>query len=64
MQDGQVLISENNKVAKVIGKVFLMIKSGPGFVVSQMQSLFKWCGRQVDIELIYEIAIQSLMTSY
>lgn len=64
MQDGQVLISENDKVAKVVGKMFLMIKNGPGFMVSQMHSLFKWCGRQVDIELTYEIATQSLMTSY
>ena len=28
------------KVVKVVGKVFLMIKNGPGFMVSQMHSLF------------------------
>ena len=49
-------MAENGKVAKVVGKVFLMIKSGPGFMVSLMHSLFKWCGRQLDIELTYEIA--------
>ena len=51
-------MAENGKVAKVVGKVFLMIKNGPGFMVSLMHSLFKWCGRQVDIELTYEIATQ------
>ena len=44
-------MAENGKVVKVVGKVFLMIKNGPGFMVSQMHSLFKWCGRQVDVEL-------------
>ena len=31
---------ENVKVVKVVGKVFLIIKNGPGFMVSQMHSLF------------------------
>ena len=34
------IIAENGKVVKVVGKVFLMIKNGPGFMVSQMHSLF------------------------
>ena len=33
-----------------------MIKNGPGFMVSQMHSLFKQCGKRVDINLTYEIA--------
>ena len=38
-----LIIVENGKVVKVVGKVFLMIKNGPGFMVSQMHSLFiKW----------------------
>ena len=53
MQDVKVLISENGKVTKVVGKVFLMIKNGPGFMVSQMHSLFKivWqtSERRIDI---------------
>ena len=32
-------MAENGKVAKVVGKVFLMIKNGPGFMVSLMHSL-------------------------
>ena len=36
-------MAENGKVVKVVGKVFLMIKNGLGFMVSQMHSLFiKW----------------------
>ena len=35
-----LIIAENGKVVKVVGKVFLMIKNGPGFMVSQMHSLF------------------------
>ena len=36
-------MAENGKVVKVVGKMFLMIKNGPGFMVSQMHSLFiKW----------------------
>ena len=33
-------MAENGKCLKVVGKVFLMIKNGPGFMVSQMHSLF------------------------
>ena len=47
MQDGKMffvfsdlIMAENGKVIKVVGKVFLMIKNGPGFMVSQMHSLF------------------------
>ena len=35
-----LIMAENGKVVKVVGKVFLMIKNGPGFMVSQMHSLF------------------------
>ena len=36
-------MAENRKVVYGVGKVFLMIKNGPGFMVSQMHSLFiKW----------------------
>ena len=35
-----LIIAENGKVVKVVGNVFLMIKNGPGFMVSQMHSLF------------------------
>ena len=35
-----LIMAENGKV---VGTVFLMIKNGPGFMVSQMHSLFiKW----------------------
>ena len=34
------LMAENKRWMKVVGKVFLMIKNGPGFMVSQMHSLF------------------------
>ena len=55
---------ENGKVVKVVGKVFLMIKNGPGFMVSQMHSLFNKVVDNGTLELTYEIATQSLMTSY
>ena len=35
-----LIIAENGNVVKLVGKVFLMIKNGPGFMVSQMHSLF------------------------
>ena len=57
-------MAENGKVAKVVGKVFLMIKNGPGFMVSQMHSLFNKVVDNGTLELTYEIATQSLMTSY
>ncbi|RAV77780.1 hypothetical protein DBT52_09170 [Aerococcus mictus] len=38
-----LMMAENRKVVYGVGKVFLMIKNGPGFMVSQMHSLFiKW----------------------
>ena len=38
-----LMVAENGKVVYSVGKVFLMIKNGPGFMVSQMHSLFiKW----------------------
>ena len=33
-------MAECKRCLKVVGKVFLMIKNGPGFMVSQMHSLF------------------------
>ena len=33
-------MAENGKCLKVVRKVFLMIKNGPGFMVSQMHFLF------------------------
>ena len=35
-----LMMAENRKVVYGVGKVFLMIKNGPGFMVSQMHSLF------------------------
>ena len=35
-----LIMAENEKWMKVVGNVFLMIKNGPGFMVSQMHSLF------------------------
>ena len=35
-----LIITENGKVVKLVGKVILMIKNGPGFMVSQMHSLY------------------------
>ena len=51
-------MAENVKVVKVAGKVFLMIKNGPGFMVSQMHSLFKKVVDNGTLELTYEIATQ------
>ena len=33
-------MAENCKCSKVVGKVSLMIKHGPGFMVSHLHSLF------------------------
>ena len=33
-------MAECRKCLKVVGKLFLMIKNGPGFMVSHMHSLF------------------------
>ena len=57
-------MAENGKVVKVVGKVFLMIKNGPGFMVSQMHSFFNKVVDNGTLELTYEIANNSLMTSY
>ena len=46
------------KWIKVVGKVFLMIKNGPGFMVSQMHSLFNKVVDNGTLELTYEIATQ------
>ena len=59
-----LIIVENGKVVKVVGKLFLMIKNGPGFMVSQMHSLFNNVVDNGTLELTYKIATQSLMTSY
>ena len=48
-------MAENVKWIKVVGKVFLMIKNGPGFMVSQMHSLFNKVIDNVTLELTYEI---------
>ena len=38
-----LMMAENRKVVYGVGKVFLMIQNGLGFMVSQMHSLFiKW----------------------
>ena len=51
-------MAENVKWIKVVGKVFLMIKNGPGFMVSQMYSLFNKVVDNGILELTYEIATQ------
>ena len=49
-------MAEKGKCLKVVGKVFLMIKNGPGFMVSQMHSLFNKVVDNGTLELTYEIA--------
>ena len=49
-------MAENGKCLKVVGKMFLMIKNGPGFMVSQMHSLFNKVVDNGTLELTYEIA--------
>ena len=49
-------MAENGKVVKVVGNVFLMIKNGPGFMVSQMHSLFNNVVDNGTQKLTYEIA--------
>ena len=51
-------MADNGKAVKVVGKVFLMIKNGPGFMVSQMHSLFNKVVDNGTLELTYEIATQ------
>ena len=53
-----LIMAENVKVVQVVGKVFLMIKNGPGFMVSQMHSLFNKVVDNGTLELTYEIATQ------
>ena len=50
------LMAENKRWMKVVGKVFLMIKNGPGFMVSQMHSLFNKVVDNGTLKLTYEIA--------
>ena len=59
-----LIMAENEKVLKVVGKVFLMIKNGPGFMVSQMHSLFNKVVDNGTLELTYEIATKNFMKSY
>jgi len=51
-----LIMAENEKWMKVVGKVFLMIKNGPGFMVSQMHSLFNNVIDNGTQKLTYEIA--------
>ena len=51
-------MAENVKWIKVVGKVFLMIKNGPGFMVSQMHYLFNKVVDNETLELTYDIATQ------
>ena len=53
-----LIMAENGKVVKVVGKVVLMIKNGPEFMVSQMHSLFNKVVDNGTLELTYEIATQ------
>ena len=50
------IMAENVKCNKSVGKVFLMIKNGPGFMVSQMHSLFNVVVDNGTLELTYLIA--------
>ena len=51
-----LIMAENVKWIKVVGKMFLMIKNAPGFMVSQMHSLFNKVVDNGTLELTYEIA--------
>ena len=51
-----LIMAENEKWMKVVGKLFLMIKNGPGFMVSQMHSLFNDVVDNGTQKLTYEIA--------
>ena len=57
-------MAENKKWMKVVGKVFLMIKNRPGFMVSQMHSLFNKMIDNGTLELTYYIARKCFMTKY
>ena len=49
-------MTENGKWIKVVGGVCLMIKNGPGFMISQMHSPFSKVVGNGTLELTYEIA--------
>ena len=49
-------MAENGKYLKVVGKVFLVIKDGPEFMISKMHSLFNKVVDKGTLELTYEIA--------
>ena len=49
-------MAECKRCLKVVGKVFLMIKNRPGFMVSHMHSLFNIVWQMSRLELTYEIA--------
>jgi hypothetical protein len=49
-------MAEIGKCSKVVGKVFLMIKNGPGFMVSHMHSLFNVVVDYGTPKFTYEIA--------
>ena len=51
-------MAANRKWIIVDGKLCLMIKIGPGFMVSQMHSLFNKVIGNGTLELTYEIATQ------
>ena len=51
-------MAANVKWIMVVEKLFLMIKIGPGFIVSQMHSLSSKVVDNGTLELTYEIAIQ------
>ena len=51
-------MAECKRCLKVVGKVLLMIKNGPGFMVSHMHSLFNKVVDNGTLELTYEIATQ------
>ena len=53
-----LIMAANKSGDKSVGKVFLMIKNGPGFMVSQMHSLFNKVVDNGTLELTYEIATQ------
>ena len=53
-----LIMAANKSDDKSVGKVFLMVKNGPGFMVSQMHSLFNKVVDNGTLELTYEIATQ------
>ena len=58
-----LIMSENVKVVKVVGNVFLMIKNGPGSWFHKCTLSFNGVADNGHIELTYEIATQSLCNS-